>query len=249
MIGIEVFQTLPIRWLLFGLGILGMIFGSASAIRANNIHRMVAFSSAAQIGYIYMGLGMGGPMGYVTAIFQIIAHAVTKSLLFLTTPRLASVSGDSLLFQNLQGSGMRDKSAGIFFTLCSLSMVGIPILAGFSAKLFFAVAAVETGNLAVLFPTMLALAISSVLNALYFIRTVIRIYTAGRGGADISAPRIYAAEHNDADASDSAPEPDTLSAQVSYWSPALVLTGMNLFLGLFAWVTVDLIQRGLEMFA
>ena len=249
VIGIEVFQTLPIRWLLFGLGILGMIFGSASAIRANNIHRMVAFSSAAQIGYIYMGLGIGGPLGYVTAIFQIIAHAVTKSLLFLTTPRLARVSGDSLLFQNLQGSGMRDRSAGIFFTLCSFSMVGIPIFAGFSAKLFFAIAAVETGNLAVLFPTMLALAISSVLNALYFIRTVIRIYTAGRGGADISAPRIYAAEHNDADASDSAPELDTLSAQVSYWIPALVLTGMNLFLGLFAWVTVDLIQRGLEMFA
>ena len=249
VIGIEVFQTLPIHWLLFGLGILGMIFGSASAIRANNIHRMVAFSSAAQIGYIYMGLGMGGPMGYVTAMFQIIAHAVTKSLLFLTTPRLASVSGDSLLFQNLQGSGMRDKSAGIFFTLCSLSMVGIPIFAGFSAKLFFAVAAVETGNLAILFPTMLALAISSVLNALYFIRTVIRIYTAGRGGADISAPRIYAAEHNDADASDAAPESETLSGQLAYWIPALTLTGMNLFLGLFSWVTVDLIQRGLAMFA
>ena len=144
---------------------------------------------------------------------------------------------------------MRDRSAGIFFTLCSFSMVGIPIFAGFSAKLFFAIAAVETGNLAVLFPTMLALAISSVLNALYFIRTVIRIYTAGRGGADISAPRIYAAEHNDADADDAAPESETLSGRLAYWIPALTLTGLNLFLGLFSWVTVDLIQRGLAMFA
>ena len=249
VVGIEVFETLPIRWLLFGLGILGMVFGSASAIRANNINRMVAFSSAAQIGYIYMGLGMGGASGYVTAIFQIIAHAVTKSLLFLTTPRLARVSGDSLLFQNLQGSGIRDRSAGIFFTLCSFSMVGIPIFAGFSAKLFFAVAAVETENLAVLFPTMLALAVSSVLNALYFIRTVIRIYTEGRGGADISAPGIYAAEHNDADASDSAAGVETLSGRLAYWVPALVLTGINLFLGLFSWVTVDCIRHGLAMFA
>ena len=249
VIGIEVFQLLPIRYLLFGLGILGMIFGSASAIRANNIHRMVAFSSAAQIGYIYMGLGMGGPLGYVTAMFQIIAHAVTKSLLFLTTPRLARVSGDSLLFQNLQGSGMRAPDAGIFFTLCSLSMVGIPIFAGFSAKLLFAIAAVETGRLEILFPTMLALAVSSVLNALYFIRTVIRIYTTGRGGADISAPRIYAAEHNDIASPDPVPDTETLSGKLSYWVPALVLTGINLFLGLFSWVTVDFIQRGLSMFA
>ncbi|MBQ9617341.1 MAG: sodium:proton antiporter [Oscillibacter sp.] len=246
VIGIEVFEQLPIRYLLFGLGILGMIFGSVSAIRENNIHRMVAFSSAAQTGYIYMGLGMGGPLGYVTAMFQVLAHAVTKSLLFLTTPRLARVSGDSLLFQNLEGSAIRDKSAGIFFTLCSFSMVGIPIFAGFSAKLLFAVAAVETGNLGVLFATMLALAVSSVLNALYFIRTVIRVYTAGRGGADISAPRIYAEEHNDADTGE--PVPDTES-RLSYWLPALILTGINLFLGLFSWVTVDFIQRGLAMFA
>ena len=249
VVGIDVFETLPIRYMLFGLGILGMIFGSVSAIRANNIHHMVAFSSAAQIGYIYMGLGIGGPLGYVTALFQMVAHAVTKSLLFLTTPRLARVSGDSLLFQNLQGSGLRAVDAGVFFTLCSFSMVGIPIFAGFSAKLFFAIAAVETGRLGFLFPTMIALAISSVLNALYFIRTVIRIYTTGRGGAHISAPRIYAAEHNDADADAVFTETETLTGRLSYLAPALTLTAVNLFLGLFSWVTVDVIQRGLEMFA
>ena len=46
---------------------------------------MVAFSSAAQIGYIYMGIGIGGTLGYAAAMFQILAHAFTKSLLFLTT--------------------------------------------------------------------------------------------------------------------------------------------------------------------
>ena len=128
-------------------------------------------------------------------------------------------------------------------------MVGIPVFAGFSAKLFFAVSAVETGKLRVLFPTMLALAVSAVLNALYFIRTIIRIYTTGRGGADISAPRIYAEEHNDADSGESLPESETRSERYAYWVSALVLTGMNLFLGLFSWVAVDFIRRGLEMFA
>lgn len=242
-VGIGVFEGFPLRRFLFVLGVLGMVFGSVSAIRAGSINRMVAFSSAAQIGYIYMGIGMGGALGYTTAMFQMIVHAVTKSLLFLTTPRLARVSGDSLLFENLQGSGRRAKDAGFFFTVASLSMVGIPIFAGFAAKLFFAVAAVETGDGPTLFVTMVALAVSSVLNAIYFIRTVTRIYSEGRGGADISAPSLYAVQHN--------AEPEEVLWELRrlyYWVPALALTAANLFLGLFSWVTVDLIQRGLAMF-
>lgn len=249
VIGIGVFEQLPIRALLYYLGVLGMIFGSISAIRAKSIHRMVAFSSAAQIGYIYMGLGIGGILGYTAAMFQILAHAVTKSLLFLTTPRLAAVSGDSLLFRNLQGSGLRAKRAGVFFTIASLSMVGIPIFAGFSAKLSFAIAAVQARDTGILFVTMVALAVSSVLNALYFIRTVIRIYMPGRGGADISAPLAYAKEHDAVDQEEAVPEAGTLlGARLTYGIPAMVLTGANLFLGLFSWVAADLIQTGLAMF-
>ena len=246
--GIAVFETLPIRHFLFWLGICGMIFGSLSAMRENNINRMVAFSSAAQIGYIYMGLGMGTLTGFIPAMFQIAAHAVTKSLLFLTTPRLAAVSGDSLLFENLQGSGRRDRLAGVFFTAASLSMVGIPIFAGFSTKLLFAASAAESGNLLTLFAAMIAIGISSVLNAMYFIRTVIRIYTPGEGGSNISAPRLYAEEHQAFDDAAVLPHGEQ-GLRLSYLFPALTLTGMNLFLGLFSWVTVHLIEQGLSMFA
>ncbi len=252
-IGIDVFESLPIRKILFVLGILGMIFGSVSAIRKKSINRMVAYSSAAQIGYIYMGIGIGGMMGYTAAMFQILAHAVTKSLLFLTTPRLAEVSGDSLLFRNLQGSAHRARDAGAAFLACSLSMVGIPVFAGFSAKLLFALAAAQSDNMKILFFTMTALAISSVLNALYFLRTVIRIYSEGRGGADISARRLYEEEqgiqgtYHDMDYGDE--EEETLRSKAEYRISVLILIAMNLYLGLFAWYTVDLIRMGLEMFS
>ena len=232
-----------------------MIFGSVSAIRQKNINRMVAFSSAAQIGYIYLGLGIGGVDGYAAAMFQIFAHSVTKSLLFLTTPRLSEVSGHSLLFRNLQGSAHRAKDAGLFFLLCSLSMVGIPIFAGFSAKLNFATAAAEAGNYRILFYTMIALAVSSVLNALYFIRTCIRIYTSGRGGADIYAPGLY----EKANARTGADRPfgettvsgadEPFMSRLGYWIPAVILTGLNLYLGLFSWQIVGLLEKGLAMFS
>ena len=225
--GADVFAAMRIDDILTVLGMCGMVFGSIEAMHANNINRMVAFSSAAQIGYIYLGLGMGGELGFVAALFHILAHALTKSLLFLTTPRLAEVSGGRLLFKNLQGSGLRDKGAGVFFGIGALSMTGIPVFAGFSSKLLFATAAVDTSDLRLIL-VILALAASSTLNAIYFIRTLVRIY---------SAPP---------EAVDYAPAPRGL--RLYYTLPMLALTAGNLLLGLFSGLIVDCISRGLSMF-
>jgi len=58
----------------------------------------------------------------------------------------------------------------------SLSMVGIPIFSGFVSKLMFAEAAVQASPMK-MFPTLVVLAISTILNAIYFLKTVLRIYT------------------------------------------------------------------------
>ena len=223
VIGIEIFEQMPIHHILLVLGICGMIFGSVSAIRADNINRMVAFSSAAQIGYIYMGIGLGGTAGYTAAIFHILAHSVTKSQLFLTTPRMADASGNSLKFKNLQGCALKDPNVGLFFLVPSLSMIGIPIFAGFASKLLFALAAADIGGVRLVM-VMLAMAASSMLNALYFIRTLIRIYTRGKTGEVRVRHRL------------------------DYNVSMLMLTGANLAMGLFSWVFAGLIQQGLGMF-
>ena len=222
-VGITVFERMPIRNILLVLGICGMVVGSVQAINANNINRMVAFSSAAQIGYIYMGIGLGSMVGYTAALFHVLAHALTKSQLFLTTPRLAEVSGGNLRFKNLQGSARRDRDAGIFFTMAAFSMIGIPVFAGFSSKLQFGLAALESSNIKMTM-VILALAVSSMLNALYFIRTIIRIYTDDPG-------KNVRAHH-----------------RAGYNVPMMVLTAGNVFLGLFSWVIVNLIRTGLLMF-
>ncbi len=223
VIGIKTFEMMPVRNILLLLGICGIIAGSAGAILSNNINRMVALSSAAQIGYIYAGLGLGGAAGYTAALFHILVHAVTKSQLFLTTPRLAEVAGGSLLIRELQGSGLRDRDAGAFFSVSALSMIGIPVFAGFSSKLQFGLAAVTVGNRKLIL-VMLALAVSSLLNAMYFIRTVIRIYT------------------------DSPLKTERAGHRADFILPLMVLTACNLFLGLFSRVAADLIRTGLLMF-
>ena len=120
-----------------------------------------------------------GPAGMTASIFHILSHAATKSLLFVSGVGLTDVSGGKKQFVELTGSAYRNPCAGLAFTVGSLSMVGIPLFSGFISKLLFAQAAVQ--NDAKVLPTLIVLAISTVLNAIYFMKTVIRIYTPDRG--------------------------------------------------------------------
>lgn len=176
VVGFEIIVDSKIVNILFVFGLLGMIMGSVNAILENDIRRMIAFSSVAQIGYIYMGLGLGTTIGIVASIFHILSHASTKSLLFIAGVGLTDASGGSKKFEDLTGSGYRNPAAGVAFVIGACSMVGIPLFSGFISKVQFAEAAVQN-SLAKMLPTLICLAISTVLNAIYFMKTVIRLYT------------------------------------------------------------------------
>ena len=113
-------------------------------------------------------------MVIIASIYHIIVHAATKSLLFIAASGLTDASGKSTDFFDLTGAGYRNKLAGAAFTVGSLSMVGFPLFGGFISKLLFGQAAME--NVHKMLPTLIALAISAILNAVYFMKTVIRIY-------------------------------------------------------------------------
>jgi len=176
VIGFDIIINNKIVNILFVFGVLGMLFGSLSAIKENDIRRMIAFSSVAQIGYIYMGFGLGTEAGVVASLFHILAHAATKSLLFVSAIGLTDVSGGSRHFKDITGAAYRNKIAGVGFAVGALSMVGVPLFSGFISKIMFAEAALLV-NAKKMFPVLIVLGISTILNAIYFLKTVIRIYT------------------------------------------------------------------------
>lgn len=176
VIGLDIIMHYHVENILFIFAILGMILGSVSAIHQMDIRRMIAFSSVAQIGYIYMGIGLDTEAGILAALFHVISHAASKSLLFISARGLSEVSGNSKLFPDLKGAGYRNIIAGIGFSTGALSMIGIPLFAGFTSKVYFALATLESSPFK-LWTAMIALAISTVLNAVYFLHTVLTIYT------------------------------------------------------------------------
>ena len=186
-------RSLKITNVLFVLGALAMIMGSVKALQEGHSKRMVAYSSVAQIGYIYLGVGLGIEAGVVAAVFQIIAHAFTKPLLFVSVGALSSTAGHEKKWYYLRGAGRRCKLAGIGFTLGGLSMVGIPLLAGFVTKLYLAqgatLAAWQTAA------ALAALAVSSVLNAMYYIPAIVQIWSSGSTCQEMGIePRVRRAD-------------------------------------------------------
>ena len=227
VIGLDVIAATSISDVLFVFSLIGMVMGSISAIRQHDIRKMIAMSSVAQIGYIYMGMSMGTEAGMVAALFHLFSHAVCKSMLFLAAGGLADASGNSKLFRDLHGAGYRSPIAGLAFTVGALSMVGFPFLGGFVAKLNFALAGMELGGIRTIL-VLAVLTISTSLNTVYFLRTVITLYRKPLEGADYPAEK---------------------GRRGVCFNVALVLLALqNILLGLFSQTVINMITDGLRTF-
>lgn len=224
-IGPAVYYATGVQNILLVLGLGGMVICSVSAIRARHLKVMVAYSSAAQIGYIFMGIGMGTQAGMLAAILQVINHALTKSMLFLSAVQLSDASQRHMDFPHLRGAGHRDPAAGILFTAGALSMVGVPLFAGFIPKLYFAQEAFSLGWQR--WPVLLALVASTVLNVLYFLYTAVLIWLPQEEGC--TCRRIKA-----------------------HWDeklPAFVLLALGLAMGIHSAPLTALLRQGFALFS
>ncbi len=223
--GTDVFYGSGVHNVLFVFGAMGIVAGSVSAMRENDIFRMIAYSSAAQIGYIYLGIGISPAAGMLAALFHILTHAVSKPPLFLAAARLCDVAGGKKRFADLQGAAWSNHLAGAAFSVGAFSMIGLPLTMGFMSKYLFALSAFRANVKMV--PTLIILALSTVLNTLYFARTVLRIY-----GHPAEAP------------AGSLP----VRAQRSYAAAAVLFILCNFAAGVAASPLIDILERGLAMF-
>ncbi|MCR5824749.1 MAG: sodium:proton antiporter [Lachnospiraceae bacterium] len=230
-IGWENILETGVNDIVFVFGIMAMIFGSIFAIAQKDVKRMTAYSSVAQIGYIFMGIGIGNTAGIVAAVFHIFAHGATKSMIFTSLGGIKAVSGHSTKLADITGAGFRNKVAGVSFAVGAFSMVGIPFFPGFVSKLNFASAACEAGSVKMIV-ILVALAISTILNCLYFFRALIALYTPVRDMAGELREEV-----------------DNTRPTVKYIATMACFIAVNLFAGTFSDLIIKLITQGLKMFS
>ncbi|MGN0732703.1 MAG: complex I subunit 5 family protein [Emergencia sp.] len=153
------------------MGAAGMIYGSLIAMKQNDIRKMLAYSSVAQMGYIAVGVAIGNYYGLIGSVMHIVGHSLMKGGLFFAVGGLMYKYGSSSMNEIGQLYRRMPKTV-ITIVIGALSMVGIPPTAGFFSKWYLALGACESGQ----YWYVAVLVISSLLNAVYFFRLLEKIF-------------------------------------------------------------------------
>ncbi|MFO7951847.1 MAG: proton-conducting transporter membrane subunit [Bacillota bacterium] len=150
-----------------------ILLGSAMALLQDDLKRRLAYSSIAQIGYILLGVFLLSEQGLIGGLYHLFTHAFMKGLLFLCAGAIIVQTGLRNISQ-MKGIGLKMPLTMVYFTIASLSMVGIPPFNGFISKWQLSLASLEVGQ-----PIFLViLIISSLLNAAYYFPVVITAFFA-----------------------------------------------------------------------
>lgn len=119
------------------IGAVTAVAAAAIALAQSDLKRVLAGSTASQLGLMFVGVAAGGP---AVAIFHLVTHAAGKAGLFLATGVFQHARG-SVALEDLRGAGRDDPRAFAGFAVCALSIAAVPPLAAFWSKDHIAAAA------------------------------------------------------------------------------------------------------------
>ena len=213
------FERLTLEQLLIPLATVAVLVCSTVAIYQNDVKRMLAYSSVAQIGYIILGIGFVSTTGLTAAIVHLFNHAVMKGGLFLALGcvmlRVGSVRLDAF-----EGLGRRMPLTMFAFVLGGLSLIGVPLTVGFISKWYLVLAALEQGS----WLLAIVVLVGSLLAVIYIWRVVEVAY--------LRPPRADA--------------PPVTEAPISMLIPTWILIGASIYFGIDTSLTVGIAQRAAE---
>jgi multicomponent Na+:H+ antiporter subunit D len=127
------------------LAVLAILIPSVSALFEQNLKRLLAYSSIAQMGYIVLGAALVSETGLTASLIHMFAHALAKGALFLAVAGLAT-QFIGLRIDDIRGAARRMPWTMAAFTLGGLSLIGVPGTAGFISKWYLVLAALEKGS-------------------------------------------------------------------------------------------------------
>lgn len=157
-------MTSAVSSIIITLAVLSMLVGALLAFGQTNIRRLFGYSSISQVGYIFLGLGIGTPLGIVGALLHLFNHSVAKSALFLNSG-IAENSEQTNDLKRMSGIIAKNPVNGYSMMASALSICGVPPLGGFWSKLIIIFACIQANRPVLAF---IAVAVSILTLAYYF---------------------------------------------------------------------------------
>ncbi len=178
----------------YGLAVVSMLVGATAAIVQTNVKRMLAYSSIAHAGYVLIGVQVatesnGGFDGTAAALFYLAIYMLMSIGVFGVI-QIVGRRGDSAhALDDYKGLARRDPALAALMTLFLLAQAGVPLTAGFVAKLAVFKSAVDAGQVQLALVGML----SATVAAFVYLRIVLAMYSSddhGDAAADAPAERL-----------------------------------------------------------
>ncbi len=209
-------QAMPLDLILMVLGLAGIVSASLVAVFQQNVKRMLAYSSVAQIGYMMLGIGLASTTGVTAAILHVFNHALMKGALFLALGAVAYRIG-SVTLRDFAGLGRRMPWTMAAIVIGGLSLIGVPPTVGFVSKWYLVLGTLEQG----LWPVALLILLGSLLALIYVWRLVEAAYF-GQPPSDAATLQ---------------------EAPLSMLIPVWILVGANIYFGVYTEVSVGVASR------
>lgn len=192
----------PYGWasIVLWLAVATMVVGNLAAVRQSNVKRLLAYSSVAHVGYLLVGVvaaasfyGDRPKRGYLPAadeytwamdagdtavasvLFYLLSYAVATLGVFACVSWLGRDKKEATAAHEWSGLATKHPGIALAMTVCLLSLMGMPPLAGFFGKLFVFRAAFEHGSDTLRIVVVIAL-VNSVIGAVYYLRLIVAMY-------------------------------------------------------------------------
>jgi formate hydrogenlyase subunit 3/multisubunit Na+/H+ antiporter MnhD subunit len=174
----------PVAWqsTVVWIGTVTMVVGILFAMIQRDAKRMLAFSTVSQIGYMFLGLGLGTPLGIVAGLLHCLNHGLFKGGLFLGAGAVQHATGTRDM-DRLGGLGRRMPVTATLWMVSAASIAGVPLLNGFVSKWLIYVAALDAGYAV---PALIAWVVS-ILTMFVMMKSTSAIFLGEEGEASAAA--------------------------------------------------------------
>ena len=213
------FDVMQLDRILMPLALIAIVTMSLVAIYQENVKRLLAYSSVAQIGYMVLGISFASVLGLTAGILHLFNHALMKGALFMSMGCIMYRVG-SVRLEQMNGLGRAMPWTMAAFVVGGLSLIGVPLTVGFVSKWYLVQAALEQG----MWPVAGVVLLGSLL-ALMYVWKVVEV--------------AYFREVD--------PELGISEAPLSLLAPTWVLVLGNLYFGINASDSVGVATRAAEM--
>jgi NADH-quinone oxidoreductase subunit N len=205
---LRIFASVPAAthfwfWAFWVLAALTMFAGNLGALLQTNVKRLLAYSSIAHAGYILVAfaavtfmandLNGGATPAYAAVLFYLLSYALVKIGAFTIVSEIGGMGEKNLTLDDYAGLAQRQPVAAAALSLYLLSLLGLPVTAGFFGKFYIFKAAVNSH----LIWLAILMAINSIIGAYYYLRVIVVMYMReGSAEAMAAAPVRFPAAVN-----------------------------------------------------